>query len=110
MWRTLTVLTGLTLAFLLGSPMVPWASETLTIADGSAWNFHGGDWTENQEGVIRPPDLWNLHSRAFYTEKGFSDCTVEFEFNGDYRETGTGSAGLILRASDPNQFYFVYFP
>ena len=110
MWHKWTVATLLTTAFLLCSPFSITAAETLTIGDGSAWNFHGGDWTENQDGVIRPPDLWNLHSRAFYTEKGFSDCTVEFEFNGDYRETGTGSAGLILRAGDPNQFYFIYFP
>jgi len=82
----------------------------LKIGDGSSWHFLGGTWTEDREGVIRPPDQRNLHSRAFYTAQGFQDLTAEFEFNGNYRETGTGSAGLLLRAADPNHFYLVYFP
>lgn len=82
----------------------------LKIGDGSNWSFLGGPWTENAEGIIRPPDKRNLHSRAFSKVEAFGDLTAEFEFNGDYRETGTGSAGLILRATDANHFYFAYFP
>jgi hypothetical protein len=85
-------------------------SEALRISNGAEWSFHGGAWTENEEGIIRPQDVRNLHSRAFQFTNGYSNLAVEFEFNGDYRETGTGSAGFILRASDPNHFYFVYFP
>ncbi len=85
-------------------------THSLQIADGSGWQFCGGKWTENSEGVIRPPDQRNLHSRAIYTQCGYDDFTAEFEWNGDYRETGTGSAGLIIRAQDPNHFYFIYFP
>ncbi|MFH1738815.1 MAG: sialidase family protein [bacterium] len=91
-------------------PINPCQSENLKIGDGTAWSFLGGDWSENQEGVIRPLDKMNLHSRTFYTKKAYSDFTAEFEFNGDYRETGTGSAGLIFRAKDSNHCYFVYFP
>ncbi len=82
----------------------------LRLGDGTGWNFLGGHWTQDENGVIRPPDRRNLHSRAFYTAQAFKDLTVEFEFNANYRETGSGSAGLILRAADANHFYFVYFP
>lgn len=86
------------------------AARNLTIGDGSGWCFLGGAWTQNAEGVIRPPDRRNLHSRAFRTVQAFGDVTAEFEYNGDYRETGTGNAGLILRAADANHFYLVHFP
>ncbi|HPO17029.1 MAG TPA: exo-alpha-sialidase [Candidatus Hydrogenedentes bacterium] len=83
---------------------------TLHIGDGAGWHFPAGTWTENNEGIIQPPDQRNLHSRAFYTSQSFQDFTAEFEFNGNYRETGTGSAGLVFRAQDANHFYLLYFP
>lgn len=82
----------------------------LKIADGAKWDFLTGPWTEDDSGVIRPPDKRNLHSRAFYTADDYADLTAEFEFNGSYRETGTGAAALIFRAQDANHFYMVYFP
>ena len=82
----------------------------LSIGDGQDWIFSGQPWTEDQQGIIRPPDLPNLHSRAFHRARSYKDLTAEFEFNGNYRETGTGSAGLILRAIDPHHFYLVWFP
>ena len=85
-------------------------SRAIRVGDGEGWDFKGGTWSENEEGLIRPQDVRNLHSRAFDTRQEFGDFTAEFEFNGDYRETGTGSAGLVIRASDPNHFYYVYFP
>ncbi len=99
----------------------------LTIGNGSGWSFAGGKWVENQpgdkpakvreihnppyfdEGVIMPPDKRDLHSRAFYTAKGYKDFTAEFEYNANYRE-GSGIAGMIVRATDPNHFYLVYLP
>jgi len=85
-------------------------AKQLNLGAGRDWSFVGGSWTENAEGIIRPPDKRNLHSRAFAKTAAYQDLTAEFEFNGDYRETGTGSAGLILRATDANHFYLVYFP
>ncbi len=82
----------------------------MRLDDGSNWRFLGGDWSQDAEGVIRPANVRNLHSRAFNLDHAYGDFTAEFEFNGDYRETGTGSAGIILRAQDANHFYFVYFP
>ncbi len=85
-------------------------SMDLAVGDGSDWSFVGGRWTENPEGVISPPDAPNLHSRAFYVAKAFGDVSVEFDYNPNYRETGHGMAGLVLRARGPNEFYLVYFP
>jgi len=85
-------------------------STQLAIGDGTGWSFPLGQWTEDEAGVISPPDERNLHSRAFYIAKGYTDLTAEFEFNANYRENGAGSAGLILRAADAGHFYFVYFP
>ena len=82
----------------------------LKIDGGGGWKFSGEAWKQDGQGVISPPDRRNLHSRAFDTAQGFADLTAEFEFNGNYRETGSGSAGLILRAADSNHFYLVYFP
>jgi hypothetical protein len=82
----------------------------LHLSGAPAWSFSGEAWSEDQDGAIRPPDARNLHSRAFYAAEQFGDATIEFEYNGSYRETGTGNAGLILRASDPDHFYYVHFP
>ncbi len=94
----------------VGKKMGASIHERLEIGDGTGWSFLGGQWTEDEAGVIRPADERNLHSRAFYTEQAYEDFTAEFEFNGNYRENGTGSAGLILRAADAGHFYLVYFP
>ncbi|MBN2309104.1 MAG: exo-alpha-sialidase [Candidatus Hydrogenedentes bacterium] len=84
--------------------------HALTMDAASRWWCTGEAWSVNGEGVIRPPNERNLHSRAFYLDKAFGDFEAEFEFNGDYRETGTGTAGLILRAQDANHCYLVHFP
>jgi hypothetical protein len=81
----------------------------LSIGDGTQWAFLGGQWTQSDR-VIRPADQRDLHSRAFHIAEAYSDTTVEFEYNPSYRETGSGFAGLILRAADANHFYLVYFP
>ena len=86
------------------------AGMDLHIGDGSGWRFPAGAWAENAQGVITPPDKRNLHSRAFNIERTFEDLTAEFDFNCNYREKGSGLAGLILRAADANHFYLVYFP
>jgi 3-keto-disaccharide hydrolase/BNR repeat protein len=82
----------------------------LKISDGSDWHMLGGPWKDTEDNLIIPNNVRNLHSRAFYTPCSFTDFTAEFEFNGSYRETGTGTAGLILRATDANHFYMVNFP
>jgi len=86
------------------------AATMLTIGDGSGWHFTAEGWGEDEAGTIHPPDQRNLHSRAFCVGAGYKDLVAEFEFNGNYRETGTGDAGLVFRAKDVNHFYLVHFP
>ena len=83
----------------------------ITLGDGKGWHFAGGNgpWTES-EGVIRPPDERNLHSRAFAVRHAYRDFTAEYEFCGDYRESGTGAAAFVFRASDVTHGYMVYCP
>jgi 3-keto-disaccharide hydrolase len=82
----------------------------LTIGDGENWHFLNGAWSAADDGTISPPNKANTHSRAFYTAAEYTDLVAEFEFNGNYRETGTGAAGLVFRAQDANHFYMLYFP
>ncbi len=88
----------------------PQYERVLHLGDGQEWQVSGDAWSEDAENGIRPPDARNLHSRAFYTKEQFDDVTIEFDYRGSYRETGTGNAGIILRASDTNHFYYVNFP
>ncbi len=83
--------------------------QPISLGDGGDWAFLGGKWAES-DGVITPPNVRNLHSRAFYTAKAYSDFTAEFEYNANYRELGHGDAGLVFRAQDGGHFYYVHFP
>lgn len=84
--------------------------DRLSIGDGTGWSFSGDRWSESAEGIITPPDKPNLHSRAFFTSRAYGDLSAEFEFNGSYREVGSGGAGLVFGARDANHFHAVYFP
>lgn len=82
----------------------------LKIGDGSDWAFINGAWSEDASGRIDCPDARDTHSLAFYLPQAFTDVTVEFELMASYRETGSGDAGVILRAQDANHYYWVRFP
>jgi hypothetical protein len=81
----------------------------LKIGDGREWHFINGGWTE-EEGRINSPQTGDTHALAFHLPQAFSDVTAEFEFMASYRETGSGDAGIILRAQDANHYYWVRFP
>ena len=82
----------------------------LVLGDGSQWKYLGEQWREDEARVIQHPAGRDLHSRALYVNKAFSDVTVEFEYKAGYLEGGAGSAGLILRAPDGGHGYVVHFP
>ena len=84
--------------------------ETLVFDDGSQWRCLGGPWQETEDRQIQPPQKRNIHSRAFWIDKAFSDVTVEFEYNPGYTDSGAGNAGLILRAADGGHFTLIHFP
>ncbi|NPV46096.1 MAG: DUF1080 domain-containing protein [Armatimonadetes bacterium] len=85
------------------------APAGLQLAAGD-WHYLAGQWTQSETGEIRPPDQPNLHSRALRTDVAYGDVTVEFEYLASYRETGSGTAGLLLRATGPDRGYLVHFP
>ena len=81
----------------------------LVLGDGSQWQCLGGEWREDDAGAIQPPAGRDMHTRAFYTGKAFSDVTVEFDYMPLYLEGGAGTAGLILRARDGGHGYLMHF-
>ena len=70
----------------------------------------GMKWTQTADGEINPPNMLNLHSRAFFTEQSFDDLTAEFKVKGYYRETGSGGAGFIFRARMSTTSTWFIFP
>ena len=85
------------------------AEQVLSIGDGSGWSFLGGTWTQPGD-AIRPPNVPNLHSRAFHIASAYGDLTAEFEYNANYRELGHGDAGLVIGARDGGNFHYIHFP
>jgi len=82
----------------------------LKIGDGSQWAFINGAWREDETGRINCPEARDTHFLAFYLPAAFRQVTAEFELMTSYRETGSGDAGIILRAQDANHYYLVRFP
>jgi hypothetical protein len=105
-------------AFVLGSVALAAGAQVqgesqmddLKLGDAAQWKFVGEPWREDEAGLIQPPLGRDMHSRAFYTGKAFSNVTVQFEYRAGYMEGGAGSAGLILRARDGGHGYLVHFP
>ena len=81
----------------------------MVLGDGSQWRFLGGPFRVDEEGSIQHPETRDLHARAIFMEKAFSDVTVEFDYKAGYLEGGAGTAGLILRAPDGGRGYMVQF-
>jgi hypothetical protein len=82
----------------------------LSIGDGCNWDFINGAWSEDEQGCINPPETRDTHFLAFYRPQAFSDLTAEFELMSSFGETGSGDAGIIVRAQDANHYYWVRFP
>ncbi len=86
------------------------STRALDLGDRASWRFLGGDWTQDEKGVIFPPARRHLHSRAFFIDEAYGDVTVEFDYFASYSNNGQGNFGLILRAQDGGRFYYVHFP
>ncbi len=96
---------GLTTAVAQGDVQM----SNLNLGDGSQWKFLGERLRVDEAGSIQHPDARDLHARAIYTAKAFSDVTVEFDYMAGYLEGGAGTVGLILRAPDGWRGYMVQF-
>lgn len=94
----------------------------LRLDDGSNWNFLGGRWSEDGDGVIKPPTISTHRGAsayegqcatnadgflAFHTGAMYSDFEAEFQFRWD---SGHCGAGFIFRAQDARHYYLAHFP
>ena len=103
------VVLGLMACTTVAAPQGDADMKDLVLGDSSQWKCLGGQWSQDQDGLIQPPGGRDVHTRAFYTGKAFSDVTVEFDYRAGYMEGGAGTAGLILRARDSGHGYLVQF-
>jgi len=77
----------------------------LTIDD--QWDFIGGPWRQNADGVINPPKALADEYLAFYAPAAYGDFEAEFEFRW---ETPFTTGGFIFRAADARHYYVLDFP
>ena len=71
------------------------------------WSYLTGEWEENDEGIITPPEVPAADRLAFYVGQMYLEVEAEFEFRWD---TGHCGAGFVVRAQDPSHYYLVHFP
>ena len=71
------------------------------------WQFIGGDWEENGEGVMTPPRKAANEHLALNTSRAYADFEAEFDFRWNIQNCG---AGLIFRAQNAQHYYMVHFP
>ena len=75
------LLLAMTLAVSVVAPAVGQTMTELKLGDGSDWKCLNGQWTED-DGVIRPPDKPNLHSRALYVGDAYDDVSAWWKTDG----------------------------
>jgi photosystem II stability/assembly factor-like uncharacterized protein len=71
------------------------------------WRFAGGEWSENDDGLIQPPHNLTDENLALYTEHAYGDFEAEFDFRWDSTWT---TAGFVFRAQDARHYYVIDFP
>src|SRR5688572_30623863 len=71
------------------------------------WSFVGGDWLEDQQGVLTAPPELGGRDLAIYTAQAYLGFEAEFEFRWD---VCWSNAGFVFRATDARHFYMLHFP
>ena len=79
----------------------------LSLKGPQHWSYLGGDWAENEAGVMTPPAVAAADRLAFYVGRMYSEVEAEFEFRWNTNHCG---AGFVVRAQDPSHYYLVHFP
>lgn len=72
------------------------------------WVSHNGRW-EVTNGVLRQLDKVLNGGLIFLDGKSFSDCQIKVKFNPTGDEKGVRAAGVIFRAQDCFNFYWIHF-
>ena len=71
------------------------------------WVSHNGRW-EVTNGVLRQLDKVLNGGLIFLDGKSFSDCQIKVKFNPTGDEKGVRAAGVIFRAQDCFNFYWIF--
>jgi len=71
------------------------------------WSYIGGNWEEDEAGVINPPTEACADRLAFYVGREYSQVEAKFDFRWNIGHCG---AGFVVRAQDPSHYYLVHFP
>ena len=72
------------------------------------WVSHNGRW-EVVNGILRQTDEVLNGGLIFLDGKSFSDCQIKVKFNPTGNEKGVRAAGVIFRAKDCKNFYWIHF-
>ncbi len=72
------------------------------------WVSHNGRW-EVVNGHLRQLDKVLNGGLIFLDGKSFSDCQIKVKFNPTGDEKGVRAAGVIFRAKDCKNFYWIHF-
>ena len=79
------------------------------VSDGSPnWLVHSGSW-EVTNGVLRQVDFSQTETLIFLDKYSFSDCKIKVRFNPSGALEGVRAAGVVFRAVDYQNFYYVHF-
>ena len=105
--RRISAAIGLLALALLVANVRAQASQLPAMDGSSDWQFVGGPWTQDAEGVIEPGPQRADDHLAFYTAGAYTDLDAEFDFR---INTNAAGAGFIVRAQNPGRYYMVYFP
>jgi len=108
----------LNLSLLAGVGIAATDQFDLSVGDGTDWHFMTSEenekiqvaWEDTSNGINPKTEAMSERKRAFYTKHAFEDVTIEYKVNLRYDQQGSGRAGVMLRAQDPNHYYLVYFP
>ena len=115
MWKKI-IMTG---CFVIASATLAIAGDVATykddfnsypfLSDASPnWVSHNGRW-EVTNGALHQLDEVLNGGLIFLDGKSFSDCQIKVKFNPAGNEKGVRAAGVVFRAKDCKNFYWIHF-
>lgn len=84
-------------------------SDYSLVSDGSPkWMPQSGEWVV-ANGVMRQNKLLGSETLTFLDNYSFDDCTIKVRFKPSGAKQGVRAAGIVFRARDYRNFYYVHF-
>lgn len=79
------------------------------VSDGSPkWMPQSGEWVV-ANGVMRQNNPLVAEALTFLNDYSFGDCTIKVRFKPSGEKQGVRAAGVVFRAKDYQNFYYVHF-